>query len=141
MFDLRTRLRRLRGQRGQALVEMALTLPLLLLVLIGMMEFGLIFNQQLTLTEAAREGARTVALGGSFADGTTRVSNFLPEPYRDAVVTYHNVSDAVIGAKPAAKDPVRVRVTRPYTAFTPLIGVFFGGSIDVSGVATMMVEN
>jgi Flp pilus assembly protein TadG len=47
-----------KNQDGQALVEFALVLPILLLLLIGMMEFGLLlFNQQI-ITNASREGAR-----------------------------------------------------------------------------------
>jgi Flp pilus assembly protein TadG len=49
--------------RGAAAVEMALVLPLLLLVLFGVVDFGRLLNTQLTLTESAREGARAAALG------------------------------------------------------------------------------
>jgi Flp pilus assembly protein TadG len=49
-------------ERGAVAVEMAVLLPLLLLILIGTMEFGRIFNVQNSLTQAAREGARHAAL-------------------------------------------------------------------------------
>lgn len=49
-------------ERGAVAVEMAVLLPLLLLVLIGTMEFGRVFNVQNSLTQAAREGARYAAL-------------------------------------------------------------------------------
>ena len=44
---------------------MAIVLPLLLLLLFGIVDFGLMLNRQLLLTEAAREGARMVALTGA----------------------------------------------------------------------------
>lgn len=44
--------------RGQSLVEFALVVPLLLLLLLGIVQFGFIFNSYVTLTNAAREGAR-----------------------------------------------------------------------------------
>lgn len=47
-----------KGERGQALVEMALVLPLLLLLLFGIIEFGRVGHAYLTLNYAAREGAR-----------------------------------------------------------------------------------
>lgn len=51
-------LRRLSDERGAALVEMAIVLPLLLLVLFGIIEFGLVLQQSQVLSNAAREGAR-----------------------------------------------------------------------------------
>ena len=49
---------RRRGERGQAIVELALTLPLLLLVVLGVFDFGLMFQRFEIVTNAAREGAR-----------------------------------------------------------------------------------
>ncbi len=46
------------ASRGQSLVEFALVLPPLLLILLGIIQFGFIFNSYVTLTNAAREGAR-----------------------------------------------------------------------------------
>ena len=46
-------------RRGQSLVEFALVLTPLLLVLLGIIQFGFIFNTFVTMTNAAREGART----------------------------------------------------------------------------------
>lgn len=48
--------------RGAVAVEMALLLPVLILLLLGMMEFGRAFNAQITLTNAAREGVRVMAI-------------------------------------------------------------------------------
>lgn len=49
-------------ERGAVAVEMAFLVPLLLLILIGTMEFGRVFNIQNSLTQAAREGAREAAI-------------------------------------------------------------------------------
>ena len=53
---------RRRGERGQAIVELALTLPLLLLVVLGIFDFGLMFQRFEVVTNAAREGARVAVL-------------------------------------------------------------------------------
>jgi len=49
--------------RGAAAVEFALLLPVLLLIVFGLIDFGRALNAQITLTQAAREGARLDALG------------------------------------------------------------------------------
>jgi Flp pilus assembly protein TadG len=49
--------------RGAAAVEFALLLPVLLLIVFGIIDFGRALNAQITLTQAAREGARLDALG------------------------------------------------------------------------------
>ncbi|MFI5936853.1 TadE/TadG family type IV pilus assembly protein [Actinoplanes sp. NPDC051494] len=53
-----------RADHGAAAVEMAIVLPLLLLIVFGIIEFGLGWNRQLNLTEAAHQGARVAALSG-----------------------------------------------------------------------------
>ncbi|GAA1254654.1 TadE family protein [Oryzihumus leptocrescens] len=57
-----------RRDRGAAAVEMALILPVLLFVLMGLIDFGRAYNTQIQLSQAAREGARFEALG--FDNGT-----------------------------------------------------------------------
>jgi Flp pilus assembly protein TadG len=62
-FLFRRRPRRVAtASRGQSLVEFALVLPLLMLILLGIIQFGLIFNTQVTITNAAREGARAATI-------------------------------------------------------------------------------
>src|SRR4051812_29423306 len=62
------------ADRGAAVVEFALLLPLLLLVVLGIVDFGRMLNAQQTLTQAAREGARLVALGQPNVAGRTQAA-------------------------------------------------------------------
>lgn len=55
--------RRARGQRGAAAVEFAVVLPLLVTLLFGIIEMGFVFNRWITVTHAAREGVRRMAVG------------------------------------------------------------------------------
>jgi Flp pilus assembly protein TadG len=64
---LRSRRRRERA-RGQSLVEFSVIVPVFLLILLGMLEFGFAFDQAMTITYASREGARS---GAAFANGNT----------------------------------------------------------------------
>jgi Flp pilus assembly protein TadG len=54
--------RTLRNQRGQAVTEFAVILPVLLLVLLAIYQFGVVFNNYIQVTAAAREGARKAAV-------------------------------------------------------------------------------
>jgi Flp pilus assembly protein TadG len=60
-----------RNERGQALVEMALVLPLLLLILMAILQFGEMYNVYNNLTDAARVGARTLSIQRNVADPCT----------------------------------------------------------------------
>src|SRR5947209_1688940 len=53
---------RLTGQRGTALVELALVLPVLMLLLLGMLDFGKAYNGWIDQTHLANEGARLAAV-------------------------------------------------------------------------------
>ena len=63
----------LRSERGQSLTEFALALPVLALLLFAVIQFGIIFNNYVTLTDATRAGARKGAVGRQLPDpqGTT----------------------------------------------------------------------
>jgi Flp pilus assembly protein TadG len=60
--------------RGAIVVEFALILPILLILLFGIIEFGRAYNTQISLQGAAREGARALALGNSATDAVNRSS-------------------------------------------------------------------
>lgn len=66
--------RLLKNRRGQSMVEMAIILPVLLLVLMGIFEFGRIFNSYLILTNVSREAARSAALGSSDIEITQTIN-------------------------------------------------------------------
>lgn len=60
------------ADRGAAAIEFALLLPLMLLLVFGIIDFGRALNAQITLTQAAREGARLASFGQSSAAVVTR---------------------------------------------------------------------
>jgi Flp pilus assembly protein TadG len=67
-----------RGQRAQAVVELAIILPVLLMVLMGIIEFGRVFMAQQTITNASREGARLGVLPiSTISDVESVVSTFM----------------------------------------------------------------
>ncbi len=72
--------RRIKSERGAALLEAAITLPMLLLVSVGIFEFGRAYQTWQILTNAAREGARIAVLqDSSNTDITARVSQYMTD--------------------------------------------------------------
>jgi Flp pilus assembly protein TadG len=74
----RVRRRRVPGGpvRGQAMVEFAAVLLPILLVVVGIIQFGLLFNANVTITNAAREGARAATIHIYTTEGgSTRTTN------------------------------------------------------------------
>ena len=69
-------MRQLRGKSGTVTVEMALILPLLLLIMVGSLELGTLFSSYLRLQNAIREGGRLAAIGMTEGEITARVQQF-----------------------------------------------------------------
>jgi len=70
------------SERGAALVELAIILPLLLLILMGIIEFGLLFYNQQVLTNSSREGARA-AIARSTYNGVVLDANAIEDIVED----------------------------------------------------------
>jgi len=58
----------IRSERGQTMVEFAIVFPVLAVVLFGIFQFGVLFNNYLTVTDAVRAGAREAAVARQSAD-------------------------------------------------------------------------
>ncbi len=57
-----------RDQDGAVAVEFALIVPMLLLVVFGVLDFGYMLNRSTVVSNASRDGARVASLGGTYAD-------------------------------------------------------------------------
>ena len=115
------------GDRGAAALEFALVLPLLLLLVMGIIEFGFMFQDQLALTHAAREGARMASVRAWNA--TTVASRAFPIT-PTIVVSPNPPSLARRG------DPITVTLTYAYDwRVLP-----FPGTVPLSARATMRAE-
>ena len=126
--------------RGAAAVEFAIVLPVVLLLVCGIVDFGRMLDIQITLTNAAREGARWVALGQG--DPRTRVDSALGGQIAPGDVA---VAWSACPANPSVTNPTNttVRLTSTYTLITPLsalAGLFgggFPGSVPMAGQGVM----
>ena len=144
-----------RSQRGQSLVEFALVLPILLILVLGIVDFGMGLRAYVTLTNATREGARFAAVGnpagtypadctGSSSDSAVgRVCTTLSGLDLDGMQTVSVVYPD--GQLPG--NSVVVSADYQYEFITPLsavAGFFSGGSftghLDLSATSDMRLE-
>lgn len=70
-------------ERGQTLTEFAFVLPLVALLLFGIIQFGIVFHQYVTLTDAVRAGARQGAVGRHLSDPGVAVEDRVRESAAD----------------------------------------------------------
>ncbi|MDI6825395.1 MAG: pilus assembly protein [Bacillota bacterium] len=114
-------MRVLRSERGQALVELAVVLPVLFLILLGITEFGLAMNDQIVVAAAAREGARYAAISwedegwGCYSGVRDKVSRTLDAGGLSTAVPYDVVLEDL-------GDYVRVTVTYPHPVIVRHLG-------------------
>ena len=66
------------GEAGQALVEAAIILPLLILLVMGIIQYGFIFFAYATASNVSREAARASAISGSVTTGKTLADSLIP---------------------------------------------------------------
>ena len=126
--------RRLACEKGAELIEFALVFPLLLLVVVGIMDFGLLFQRYETVTNAAREGARIAVLPGyAQADVKARVAQYLAASGLTAtpVVAYTAPQALNVGGACVTLTGVTVGYPHQYLFIGPIIRLFGG-----SGFAT-----
>jgi Flp pilus assembly protein TadG len=111
--------------RGSVAVEFALVVPALLLIVFGLIDFGRALNAQISLTGAARDGARLAALGYSNGQVQARVVAAAPSL---SGVTVTIAQSCPPGAGPAAD--AQVDVSYSFSFITPIGAVFnfVGGS-------------
>ncbi len=130
-----------RGERGQSMVEFALCLPVLLLLLCGVIEFGWVMGNQLILANVTREGVRAGIVATTAADNSAvvieRIENMAPENLRDGLeitVTYSDATDFRAG-------DVTVVTHYNLKSITPLAGLITpDGCFDLSSECTMKMS-
>ena len=136
--------RRGRHQRGQSLVEFALVIPLFLVLVFGIIDFGLGLKSWITITNAAREGARYAAVTCGETTGDAAVIAKTEDAAADLA---GDVDVTVTNCPGESTESVIVEVEYEYTLITPLGGLlsFLGGAglpstIALSSSSDMRVE-
>jgi Flp pilus assembly protein TadG len=108
----------LRAQNGQTMTEFALVLPLLALLLFGVIQFGIAFNNYITLTDAVRAGSRKAAVARHLQNREKYVDTAVR-----AAATDLKSSDLQVEVESTWQSGEDVRVSASYPYSISLLGV------------------
>jgi Flp pilus assembly protein TadG len=138
------------SDEGSAVVEFAIVLPILLLVVFGVINFGVLLYNQSVITNSAREGSRWAAIHSSASYGNTCTNSYSVTPVDPCQVAYSAATSAVLSfgtsqlaaAFTAANYNPGTAQSVTVTYFYTGIGWFFGsqGSNPYSFTAVMLHE-
>jgi len=132
------------GERGQAMVEFALLAPVLLLIVIGVIQFGVALNFWLDMQRIANQGARWAVVNCGPSTSTVCDPDLVTALENDIISRGNNPTVEICfeqmsgggGTQAIVGDPVTVRLFDTFN-FVPIIEV---GSVDLRASATMRLE-
>jgi Flp pilus assembly protein TadG len=124
---------RLRDERGATVVEFAFIVPLLIVLVLGIAEFGHAFQVQGTLSAAAREGVRVMALQNDPTAARAAVRGAAPSLNPAVADGQIVITPAACPTTGATNTTVRLTVTYPM----PFLTDFFGSGVSLHGTGVM----
>jgi Flp pilus assembly protein TadG len=127
---------RFHSRRAQATLELALALPILLLLFSGMVVFGQLYNNHLLVTNAAREGARAGVTGATSSEIQQVVTQRSPtlDPARLTVTVTPSDGDRAIG------EALTVRVQYGVPIYIPVYSMVLPNPFPVGSTVAMRIE-
>ena len=148
-LNQQTARRRRRSDSGAELIELAIVLPILLIVVAGIVDFGFLFQRYEAITNAAREGARVAILPNfNDVDVQERVKQYLDSTGldRNASVVPLPTHSTLTLSTGATVDVVTVHVFYPAEfaylgSFLQMVGGGYRDSIMLKGTSIMRTEN
>lgn len=132
----------MREERGQAITEFVIILPVFILLLFGMLELGRLFNAWISVTAAVREGARLAAVADCSSDVTSKVRD--ATGFTEANKSWVNVNCGTApncsGSPITAGQALCVKASYPVDIITPVISQILSRTVTVRAQATMRRE-
>ena len=129
-------MKHIKSERGQSLVELAISIVILIYLLAGAVEFGLVFFQYVQLRDAAQEGALYGSMHPTDTAGIeTRAKNASTSPI-DLVADPTVTVDVVVTGPSCEGSALAVTVSYPHQVFMPFMSQFIGQTVSLDAVVT-----
>lgn len=129
-----------KNEKGQALVEFAIVLPVIILLVLGSIEYGWLLYGKITLNSAAREGARVGAVMNTTETirkqkvleaikSTSNLSNIIINDSESKVIEKNDFGENIHNIEVTVKAEMK-----------PIIGLFVNNNVVMTSIATMRRE-
>jgi Flp pilus assembly protein TadG len=143
------------SERGVVSVEFALVVPLLLVLVFGIVEFGVMLNRDMIIGNASRDGARAASLNASYAEIRNGVTQELTQSriptgaattsidicaFAAPATTCSAMTEPGYAAAVGSGKTVMVKVTYEHSFLTPFISSFLGDTVSLQQTTQMRVE-
>ncbi|MDD3364949.1 MAG: TadE/TadG family type IV pilus assembly protein [Syntrophomonas sp.] len=125
-----------KSQQGQALVELAMVLPILLMLLLGIMEFGRIFGAYMVISNLSREGARYGVVGHD----DSQIQNLIISQRAWLDESKFTISISPAYAQRDKGDSLGVTIDYPIDLLMPIIADILPNPVNLSAQCFMRVE-
>jgi len=130
----------MKSEKGQSLVEFALILPLFLLLLFGVVDFGRALHAYITIDHAGREAARAASVGETDDEKVKKIA-----VDKAAGISLESTMVAVSPGPYTSGTDVTITITYPFTFITPVIEPWITWvkgkkTIDIADTTVMRVE-
>ena len=124
-----------KNEKGQGLVEFALILPILLLLLVAIVDFGWMIFVKTNLNNADREGARTYAVNENEVEAEAAAASYLGFLPDDVDVEF-----TIVPSTELVVDYNQSGICKVSSNVDPLVGLIFSNPLSMESSAQMRLE-
>ena len=136
VIDMKRVKGKLQKNNGQALIETALVLPIIILILMGIIDFGLMFSNYFIVSNASRDAARNAVVGQSDVQTQALIANMT------STLNQEKIKITIYPADSLRKKGDEVSITIEYdnTLLTPIISAIIPNPVKLISKTTMRME-
>ncbi|WKY45704.1 TadE/TadG family type IV pilus assembly protein [Eubacteriaceae bacterium ES2] len=129
---------KLKNEKGQSVIELAVSLPVLIMILCAIVDFGWLFMHQNIIDYCSREGARFAIV---HSDSSTEIENHILAIAPDNIAGSLNIDVNFTNSTNPRLGDVEVSINSDVPVLTPIVGLFLAGdTFNLEASCTMKVE-
>lgn len=127
--------KKIRNNRGQSIVELAMILPIIIILLFGIFEFGRVFNAHMVIANASRQGARVGSVGATVTEVESTVrTNASSLTLSDLTIVVSTTGSGGRG------ETITVTVGYDINVSIPFVNLAVGNPVHLESAMSMRIE-